>query len=260
MRLEARGVSYAYPKSPLCLCDASLVAGPEEIAFLLGANGSGKTTLLACLAGTRHPKTGDVLLDGIPLRSLAPRERAKRIGVVPQFPDTAFAFRVEDAVALGRAPYIGLFSRPGREDRRAVERAIDAVGLTALRHRSTAHLSGGERQLVWIARGLAQGADCLLLDEPTAHLDPRHEHEVFAVVRRLAAGGATFVVASHHPETALLYGTHVTFLRDGLVIRSGRAEETITADALEDAYGMAFLIVIGAHGERAVMPRGFPLG
>jgi len=255
MRLEARGLAYAYPHSLPCLHDVVFAADRSGITFVLGANGSGKTTLLACLAGTRPPTAGDVFLDGIPLRSFTPRERAKRIGVVPQFPDATFVFRVEDAVSLGRAPYVGLFSRPGREDREAAAQAIDAVGLARLRHRSTARLSGGERQLVWIARGLAQGAGCLLLDEPTAHLDPRHEQEVFAVVQRLAEAGATFVVASHHPETALLYGTHVTFLREGAVVRSGRAQDAITPDALQEAYGMEFLIVTGAHGERAVVPR-----
>ncbi len=254
MKLEARDLSYAYPHGPPCLHGVSLAAGPEGVTFLLGANGSGKSTLLACLAGTRTPTAGDVRIDGISLRSLIPRERAKRIGVVPQFPDAAFAYSVEDTVGLGRAPYVGLFSRPGREDRRVVERAIESVGLGRLRHRSMAHLSGGERQLVWIARGLAQGAGCLLLDEPTAHLDPCHEQDVFAAVGELAAGGATFVVASHHPETALLYGTHVAFLRDGTVVRSGPAQEAITPDALLQAYGMEFAILTGLAGERAVVP------
>jgi iron complex transport system ATP-binding protein len=175
--------------------------------------------------------------------------------VVPQLHDPAFPFSVEETVALGRAPYVGLFSRPSREDRLAVERALDVVGLTALRRRSTMRLSGGERQLVWIARGLAQGASCLLLDEPTAHLDPQHEHALFAVVRRLAADGAAFVVASHHPGSALLYATHVTFLKGGAVLRSGPPEKTITANALRETYGMEFIVVTGQEGERAVVPR-----
>ncbi|MEW5825524.1 MAG: ABC transporter ATP-binding protein [Candidatus Bipolaricaulota bacterium] len=255
MRLQARRLSYAYPQRPLCLRDVSFAVDCGWIGFLLGANGSGKTTLLGCMAGTRSPGKGEVLLDGVSLRALAPRERAKRIGVVPQFPDTTFAFRVEDAVGLGRAPYVGLLSQPGPEDRRAVAQAIEAVGLKALQGRSTAHLSGGERQLVWLARGLAQGADCLLLDEPTAHLDPAHEQAVFSVVQRLAARGATFLVASHHPETALLYGTHATFLREGAVIRSGSVGETITAAALREAYGMDFSVLVGSGGERSVVPR-----
>ena len=255
MRLEANCLSYAYPRRPPCIRRVSIAVEGGEIAFVLGANGSGKTTLLACFAGARRPTAGTVLLNGRPLRAFSPRERAKRIGVVPQFHDAAFSFSVEDAVGLGRAPYVGLFSRPGREDRLAVERALAAVGLASLRRRSMSHVSGGERQLAWIARGLAQGAQCLLLDEPTAHLDPQHEHTVFAVVRKLAGEGAAFLVASHHPETALLYAANVTFLQHGQVLASGPPLETITSDILSRAYSMEFRIVTGSDGERAVVPR-----
>jgi len=255
MRLEADRASFAYRKEAPCLHQVSFAVETGEIAFILGANGSGKSTLLGLLAGLKHPAAGAVRLDGQLLDALAPRERAKRVGVVPQFHDPVFSFSVEEAVALGRSPYVGLFSRPGREDRLAVERALDAVGLTGLRRRPITHLSGGERQLVWIARGLAQGAGCLLLDEPTAHLDPQHEHGLFAVVRRLVAGGAAFVIASHHPETALVYATHVAFLKDGALLESGSADETITADVLRRVYGMEFAVLAGQGGERAVVPR-----
>jgi iron complex transport system ATP-binding protein len=254
MRLEVSRLSYAYSRRSPCLEGVSMAVEGGQIAFVLGANGSGKTTLLACFAGTRRPTAGVVLLDGRPLRAFAPRERAKRIGVVPQFHDSAFVLSVEDAVSLGRAPYIGLFSHPGREDRLAVERALDAVGIASLRHRSLSHVSGGERQLAWIARGLAQGAQCLLLDEPTAHLDPQYEHAVFDVVRRLAGEGAAFLVVSYHLEAALLYAANVTFLRDGRVLASGSPLETITSDVLSRAYDMEFHIVAGCDGERAIVP------
>jgi iron complex transport system ATP-binding protein len=255
VRLEADRASFAYRRDAPCLRRVSFAVETGEIAFVLGANGSGKTTLLGCLAGARHPASGAILLDGRPLSSFSPRERAKRIGGVPQFQEPAFAFSVEETVALGRAPYVGLFSHPGREDRSAVERALAAVGLTALRRRPITRLSGGERQLVWIARGIAQGAGCLLLDEPTAHLDPQHEHALFAVVERLAAGGAAFVVASHHPGSALLYATRVALLKEGRVLSSGAPNETMTADALRATYGMEFLVVGEGGGERAVVPR-----
>jgi iron complex transport system ATP-binding protein len=255
MKLVADRVSFAYRKEAPCLHRVSLTVESGGIAFVLGPNGSGKTTFLGCLAGTRRPTSGSVLLDGHPLSELSLRDRAKRIGRVPQFHEPAFAFSVEETVALGRASYVGLFSRPGREDRLAVEWALDAVGLARLRRRSILRLSGGERQLVWVARGLAQGARCLLLDEPAAHLDPQHEHTLFAVVQSLAADGAAFAVASHHPGSALLYATRVAFLRDGRVLASGTPAETVTTDILRAAYGMDFLIVTGGDGERAIAPR-----
>jgi iron complex transport system ATP-binding protein len=255
VKLEAERVSFAYRKEAPCLHRVSFAIESSEIAFILGPNGSGKTTLLGCLDGTRRPASGTVLLDGHPLSALSLRERAKRLGRVPQLHEPAFAFSVEETVALGRVPYVGLFSRPGREDRLAVERALDAVGLAKLRRRPVSRLSGGERQLVWIARGLAQGASCLLLDEPTAHLDPHHEQAVFEVVQSLAADGAAFVVASHHPESALLYATRVAFLREGRLLASGGPAETVNADVLRAAYGMEFLIITGRNGERAIVPR-----
>lgn len=256
MRLEADGISYAYHRrGALSLRRVSMAVETGDIAFVLGANGSGKSTLLSLLAGMKHPAAGAVRLDGQLLDALTPAERAKRVGVVPQFHDPVFSFSVEEAVAMGRAPYVGLFARPGREDKLAVERALDAVGLAALRRRPTTRLSGGERQLVWIARGLAQGAGCLLLDEPTAHLDPQHEHGLFAVVRRLASSGAAFVVASHHPGSALVYASRVTFLKSGAMLCSGTPGETITSDVLREAYGMEFLVVTGSEGESAVVPR-----
>lgn len=255
MRLEADRASFRYPRQPLCLHRVSLGVDSGDLVFLLGANGSGKSTLLGLLAGTRRPASGAVCLDGRLLSAQAPRERAKVVGTVPQFVEPAFAFRVEEAVALGRVPYVGLFSRPGREDRLAVERALDAVGLTPLRLRPTNRLSGGERQLVWIARGLAQGAKFLLLDEPTAHLDPHHESQLFAVLRKLTAAGTAMVVASHHPANALLYATRVAVLNAGRLIASGPTAETVTADTLRAAYGLDFSIVVGPAGEQAVVPR-----
>ncbi len=255
MRLEADRASFAFRRGAPCLRRVSLSVETGEIAFVLGANGSGKTTLLGLLAGTKRPQSGAVLLDGRALSDLPPRERAKKIGVVPQFVESAFAFRVEEAVALGRAPYIGLFARPGRHDRLAVERALAAVGLASLRRRPTDRLSGGERQRVWIARGLAQGAECLLLDEPTAHLDPQHESELFGVLRNLSREGTALVVASHHPGAALLYGTKVAFLKAGRILAAGPVAETVTVDVLHSVYGLDFTIVTGVEGERAVVPR-----
>lgn len=255
MRLEAVRASFEYRRGTPCLRRVSFAVSAGEVAFLLGANGSGKTTLLSCLAGMRRPTEGTILLDGRALETFAPRERAKQIGVVPQFYEPAWGFSVEETVALGRAPYVGLFARPGREDRLAVERALYAVGLARLRRRPTPRLSGGERQLVWIARGIAQGAKCLLLDEPAAHLDPHHEQAVFAVVRRLAAEGAAFVVASHHPGSALLYGHTVTLLREGEVLNAGTPGEAMTEASLYAVYGVDFTIVADRGGARAIVPR-----
>lgn len=255
MRLVADRICYAYRPGNDVLHGVSLAVDESRILFVLGANGSGKTTLLDCLSGVRTPRSGSIAVDGIRLTDLSVRERARRIGVVPQLHEPVFSYTVGQAVLMGRAPHLGLFARPGREDWEAVVRALDAVGVTGLRDRPYTGISGGERQLVLIARGLAQGAGCLLMDEPAAHLDPHHQHNVLSVVRQLADEGFSFVVTSHHPNNALLYADEVVFLADGSSTTHGAPEVAITEESLRAAYEMEFEIVRGTDGTRAIVPR-----
>jgi iron complex transport system ATP-binding protein len=255
MRLTASSISYAYVRGEEVLKRVSLSLTDGEVAFVLGANGCGKTTLLECLSGLRQPTSGTVLVDGRPLSRLAPRERAQGIGVVPQLHEPAFAFTVAEAVLMGRAPQLGLFARPGSSDRAIVDDALAAVGIVAMRNRAYTEISGGEQQLVLIARGLAQGASCLLMDEPAAHLDPHHQHGILGIVRRLAAGGRSFVVTSHQPDNAFLYAHSVLLLVAGATHSYGRPVEAITEESLRAAYGIEFEIVRGQTGARAVVPR-----
>jgi iron complex transport system ATP-binding protein len=255
MTLTADRVSFAYPRGPLVLREVSLDVGDGAVTFLLGANGSGKTTLLDCLGGLKTPSSGEVRIDGRRLTEVSPRERARTIGLVPQLHDPIFPFTVAEAVLMGRAPHLRFLDRPGPTDRRAVDAVLAEVGLAERRNSSTLRLSGGERQLVLIARGLAQGARCLLMDEPAAHLDPRHAADVFGVVRRLAAGGLSFLVSSHDPNDALLYAAHVVFLKDGAVVRAGPPAEAVTEGILRQVYGVELRVLEGAAGERAVLPR-----
>ncbi len=254
MRLVAERIRYAYRPGDDVLHDVSLSIDPGRALFVLGANGSGKTTLLDCLSGIRAPRSGRVSVDGTRLADLSVRDRARRIGVVPQLHEPVFSYTVGQAVLMGRAPHLGLFARPGREDLEIVDRALDAVGVAGLRDRPYTGISGGERQLVLIARGLAQGAGCLLMDEPTAHLDPHHQHDVLSVVRQLTDEGFSFVVTSHHPNNALLYADEVVFLADGVSIVRGAPEVAITEESLRAAYAMEFEIVRGTNGTRAVVP------
>ncbi len=255
MRLEADHLSFSYRPGAEVLRDVSLSVEDGDVLFVLGANGSGKTTLLDCLGGARTPIAGTVRIDGRPLSEFSPRERAKRIGVVPQLHEPLFPFTVAQAVLMGRAPHLGPLARPGRADWEAVDAALGAVGIAALRDRPYTETSGGERQLVLVARGLAQGARCLLLDEPVAHLDPRHQHDLMAIVRGLREGGFSFVVTSHQPEHAVQYADRVLFLKDGKVESAGAPDEAITEESLRRAYGMEFEIVRAPSGAWGVLPR-----
>lgn len=266
IRLAAERLTFAYAPGPPVLRDISLDVREGDVLFVLGANGSGKTTLLSCLAGLRVPQAGRVLLRGRPIDRLSPGNRAKEIGLVPQLHEPVFDYTVGDVVLMGRTPHLGLFASPGKKDRLAADRALEAVELAPLRSRIYTEISGGERQLALIARGLAQGAGCLLMDEPAAHLDPHHQHDVFLAVSRLAAEGFSFVVTSHQPNHALLYANRAAFLIDGRTTGDGNPTDVITESSLEAAYGIEFELVRGDGGACAVVPtaarslRGPPAG
>lgn len=255
MSLVAREISYAYVPEKLVLDGVSLCVDAGDVFFLLGANGSGKTTLLECLCGVRFPQKGAVVVDEVALASLSPRERAKRIAYVPQFPEAAFAYTVEEMVVFGRAPHVGPFGQPGKKDREKAEKALELVGLWALRERAVNTLSGGERRLVLIARGLAQEAPYLLLDEPDAHLDPANQHRVLSVVRNLAKQGLGVVATTHNPNSALLYGKRVLLLNSGKTLAAGEPSSVLSPEILEKAYSIPFRVLGDGAGLRAFLPR-----
>ncbi|TFH08745.1 MAG: ABC transporter ATP-binding protein [Candidatus Atribacteria bacterium] len=255
MKLAATAVAFAYSPEQEVLRSVSLLLGSGQVMFILGANGTGKTTLLECLSGLRAILRGSVMLDSVEIHQLSPPIRARHIGLVPQLHEPVFEFTVEQAVLMGRAPHLGLFGRPGPADFRVVGEAIESVGIAHLSTRPYTKISGGERQLALIARGLAQGARCLLMDEPVAHLDPHHQHEVLSIVRRLADQGFSFAITSHLPNHALLYADWAMFLIDGMSELQGPPATTITEESLRIAYQMDFEIVEGQSGTRAVLPR-----
>ena len=255
MSLLARAISFAYVPEKYVLTEVTVEVERGEILFLLGANGSGKTTLLECLCGVRVPQHGTVLLDGRELFKLSARERAKYVAYVPQFPEAAFAYTVEEMVLFGRAPHVGPFGRPGRNDWERAYRALALVGLDGLSLRPITTLSGGEKRLVLIARGLAQEAPYLLLDEPDAHLDPANQHRVLSVIANLAKEGLGVVATTHNPNSALLYGKRVLLLRAGKTLAEGAPKDALSAELLKEAYGIPFQIVGDGVGPRAILPK-----
>lgn len=254
MRLSARGIRYAYVPGRPVLRDASLDIGEGEVLFLLGPNGSGKTTLLECLAGLRRPPRGEVLLGDADLYRMGPRERARAIAYVPQVHRPVFGYTVREVVLMGRTPHLGPFSAPGREDEGIARWALEVVGLSSLADRPYTELSGGEMRLVLIARGLAQGARFLLLDEPDAHLDPGHQHRILSLARDLASRGISALITSHNPNNALHYADRVVLLGGGSVRAEGSPEEVLTPEGLRDTYGLEFVLLVGEDGHRALVP------
>jgi iron complex transport system ATP-binding protein len=260
VKLEAQDLSFAYVPETLALRDISFTLGENEILYVLGRNGSGKTTLLSCLSGVQRPTRGRVLLDGVDIRKHSPSERARQIGLVPQIHVPVFAYTVREMVLMGRAPHLGLFGSPRRADDAIADGALESVGLAHLRDRPYTEISGGERQLVMIARGLAQQSRILLLDEPDAHLDPKNQHLVLEIVVALARQqGLAFIISSHAPNNALFYADRVLLLKEGRTLALGETLATLTASLLSMAYDMETEVIYGSDGgghiPRAIVPR-----
>ena len=218
-------------------------------SVLLGRNGSGKSTLLRLLAGLVPVRHGQVRVLGRDLAQLSGAERARLVGFMPQQNRAVFPFAVEDVVLTGRASYVRLM--PRREDEEKALSALEQVGISHLRGRRFTELSGGEQQMVMIARVLAQEPAVIMLDEPTSHLDFLNQARLLGLVRRLAGADRTVLAVLHDPNSAFVYGDHFVFLRDGQVQALAADEQPWDAAVLERMYGAPIDTV--PYGDRAVV-------
>jgi iron complex transport system ATP-binding protein len=207
-----------------------------RFSVLIGPNGSGKSTVLRLLAGLWTPTEGRAELDGRALVTLARRELARRVAVVPQDTHLAFAFTVREAVAMGRHAHVPRFAREGPADREAVNHAMARADVAHLADRLVTELSGGERQRVLIARCLATEADTILLDEPLANLDIAHALDVLLLCRALADEGRTVALALHDLNAATLYATDAVLMKAGNLVGAGPAKELLTPDAIRAVF------------------------
>lgn len=209
---------------------------------LIGPNGAGKTTLLRLLAGVLRPSEGTLSFAGTPYESYSRRELARRIAYVPQVRPERVPFTVRELVLQGRFPHLPpLAMTPSRSDVAAVEEALERAGVAALATRPLDELSGGERQAAYIAAALAQQAPVLLLDEPTTHLDPRHQRSVVRLVQDLAASGdCTVLMATHDLRVAAAVAGRVVALRQGQVMASGSPAEMLAPDLLSSLFEAPF--------------------
>ncbi|HOO63770.1 MAG TPA: ABC transporter ATP-binding protein [Synergistaceae bacterium] len=214
----------------------SFSAGSGDCLCLLGPNGTGKTTLLKCVLGVLTLQRGRILLGGAELSSLSPRERGRRIAYVPQAGSTTFAYTVEELVLMGRIPYLAWGRAPEERDRKAARRALESLDLLSFAKRRFNELSGGERQLVLLARALAQNAPVLVLDEPTANLDYANQIRVLGALLELVKKNYAILMATHFPNHAFLAGTRVLLAKDGLLMAQGTPEEVITEERMSQLY------------------------
>lgn len=218
-----------------------------QVTAVVGPNGAGKSTLLSCLAGLRAPISGSVDLDGADLSRMRPRDRARRLAFLPQTPEIAWAVEARTLIALGRTPFIGARGLTV-EDRAAVDRAMAAARVEAFEHRVVNTLSGGERARVLIARALAGEPEWLLADEPLTGLDPAHQLDAAALLRRLAGEGAGVIVTLHDLSMALRTADRIIVLAEGKVMADEPPTSALTPEVLKRAYGVEATLTHGPGG------------
>jgi iron complex transport system ATP-binding protein len=217
-----------------------ITVGDGGFAGLVGPNGSGKSTILKAIYRVHPPSAGRVLIGGTDLLSLRAKDAARRIAVVTQESTSEFDFTVREMVMIGRTPHKGSFDRDSDADRGIVDQAIERVGCEQLAYRRFNTLSGGEKQLVLVARALAQEADHLILDEPTNQLDIRNQVEILELVAGL---GVTVLAALHDLSLAALFCQVIYVLRAGQIVTGGPPGSVLTADVIRQAYGADVLVI-----------------
>ncbi len=251
---RVEGVSFAYGAEPV-LRDVSFTVGRGEFVGIIGPNGSGKSTLLRVMSGLLRPQHGQVHLDDRPLDGFDRRELGRRIGVVPQETAVTFPFSVTEMVLFGRTPHLGGFGFEGDADLAAARQAMERTETAHLARRAITELSGGERQRVILARALAQEPDHLLLDEPAAFLDIRHEVEMYDLLRDLQRGGMTVVSVLHDLNIAALYCDRLLLLHDGRLAHAGSPPDVVTYANLTEVYGTEVYVTMNdITGSLNVLP------
>lgn len=231
------GVSFHYPNALKPALDSFSLNIPEGGSMaLLGPNGAGKSTLMDILLTWKAPMQGQVSLFGKPLTSYSRKEMGRTVSLVPQDENSNFAFTVLDYVLFGRAPYLGDMAQPRAEDLDIAGDALQQVGLTSFSGRPVTSLSGGEHQLLLLARAIAQRPRFMLLDEPTSALDPANTAKVLQILKKLHMQGMTLFFTTHDPSMAAEAATHVAMLKSGKLLAAGPLEEVMTSALLTSLY------------------------
>lgn len=236
--LTTQNLAYTYPGGQPAVRDVTLSVSQASMTAVVGANGSGKSTLIRMLAGLLRPASGQILLDGVRFEQWQPRARAREIAYMPQATSTAFPFRVIDVVLSGRTPHVPRFHFEDRNDRERAIEALESTGAAHLADRSVTALSGGERQMVILARALAQEPRLLLLDEPSTSLDLKHRADLMRTLAHLRdTRGLSVVMITHDLQLTGSLFERVVALRCGEVAAQGTPDEVLRSELLAEVYG-----------------------
>ncbi|OFV69336.1 ABC transporter ATP-binding protein [Acetobacterium wieringae] len=236
MNLRIAKLGFAYPNGKQIFTEVDFSLKKGEIFTILGPNGAGKSTLLNCIGNLSEPTQGGIFLEKDNIKDLTLCQFAKRVAYVTQIHQPTYAFTVEEFVAMGRTPYLSAFKKLGHQDQRMIEEAMELVRITHLRSKAYTQISGGERQLVTIARAIAQEPDFILLDEPTAHLDFGNQIRTMKLVKKLSDRGYGIIMTTHNPDQVFFIGGRVGVLNRSGVFEIGVVDQYLSEDLLSRLY------------------------
>jgi iron complex transport system ATP-binding protein len=236
-QFEVKNISFDYDGEEI-FSNISFTIDKGDVLCILGPNGTGKTTLIKCLNGLHGIKSGEILINGQDMKKLSFKQISKHIGYIPQSHVPSFPFKVFDVVLMGRAPYLNLTDSPKKEDIEIATDALKTLGIEDLKDKEYTNLSGGERQLVFLARVLCQKPDILILDEPTSHLDFGNQIKLLEIIDNLSKTGLSIIMSSHFPDHAFLSSTKVAIMKDKRFIDFGTPDDVVTEDNLKKAYSI----------------------
>ena len=242
--LSLENITFRYTGNQnAALSGLSLEISEGSVTAILGSNGAGKSTLLHLILGWLKPAEGKIELHGQALHSYSRRAAGQIIALVPQNEHMPFDYTVLEYILLGRTPYLNPLETPGPHDMEIAFSALETAGLADLAYRHVTSLSGGERQLVLLARALTQQPKMILLDEPTAHLDLANKARLMEILRRLHAAGSTIIFTTHEPEAAIAVASDIILIRAGHILICGSSETVLTSENLTEAYGSPVRVV-----------------
>ena len=250
---DVKNISFAYDGEEI-FSDISFSIDKGDVLCILGPNGTGKTTLIKCLNGLHEINSGEILINGKNIKKLSFKEISKHIGYIPQSHVPSFPFKVLDVVVMGRAPYLNLTDSPKKDDIEIALNSLKTLGIDHLKDKEYTNLSGGERQLVFLARILCQQPDILILDEPTSHLDFGNQIKLLEIIDNLARSGLSIIMSSHFPDHAFLSSNKVAIMKDKKFIDFGSPDEVVTEDNLKKAYSIDVKLIELDNNRKVCVP------
>ena len=241
--LDIKNVTFAYSrKGPQVLQDVSFSTEEGDLLAVLGPNGVGKSTLFKCMLGFLKNYGGEIRLNGEDVSALSHKQIARQIAYIPQSTYPVFNYEVLDVVMMGLTSRLSLLSSPNQEHIREAQEALDSLGIGHLAQAGYGEISGGERQLVLIARALVQKSKILIMDEPTANLDYGNQFRVMQRVAGLAKNGYTIILSTHNPDHAFIYANRVVMMYGGKVIADGTPDDVLDAALIKKVYGVDVMV------------------